>query len=63
MNGISPQQRHRFKSISYQDIGQGPVILLGHAYLWDSTMWQHQTAALSQSFRCIVPDFWGHGES
>ncbi|UIP29669.1 alpha/beta fold hydrolase [Photobacterium sp. TLY01] len=63
MNGISPQERHRFKSISYQDIGQGPVILLGHAYLWDSTMWQHQIAVLSQHFRCIVPDFWGHGES
>ncbi|WP_299008669.1 alpha/beta fold hydrolase [uncultured Shewanella sp.] len=49
--------------MAYQDIGQGPVILLGHSFLWDSHMWAPQIAALSQDYRCIVPDFWGHGQS
>ncbi|WP_299806395.1 alpha/beta fold hydrolase [uncultured Shewanella sp.] len=48
-------------TLSYLDIGQGPVLLLGHSYLWDSEMWAPQIAHLSQSFRCIVPDLWGHG--
>jgi pimeloyl-ACP methyl ester carboxylesterase len=47
----------------YQDIGQGEVIVFGHGYLWDSKMWQAQINELSQHYRCIVPDFWGHGLS
>ena len=49
--------------MAYQDVGQGPVVLFGHSYLWDSEMWAPQIAQLSQSFRCIVPDLWAHGES
>ncbi|WP_298773436.1 alpha/beta fold hydrolase [uncultured Shewanella sp.] len=49
--------------MAYQDVGQGPVILLGHSFLWDSNMWAPQIAVLSQNYRCIVPDFWGHGQS
>nr|WP_237732796.1 alpha/beta fold hydrolase [Shewanella schlegeliana] len=49
--------------LSFLDIGQGPVLLLGHSYLWDSDMWAPQIAHLSQHFRCIVPDLWGHGFS
>ncbi|MGF1772009.1 alpha/beta hydrolase [Vibrio wakamikoensis] len=49
--------------MAYQDVGEGPVILLGHSYLWDSQMWQPQIDALSQHYRCIVPDLWAHGES
>lgn len=63
MSGIFPANRQRFQGISYLDIGQGPVLVLGHAFLWDSGMWAHQLERLSQHFRCIVPDFWGHGES
>ncbi|WP_428477454.1 alpha/beta fold hydrolase [Photobacterium japonica] len=47
----------------YQDIGEGPVLVFGHSYLWDHTMWAAQVAMLSQSYRCIVPDCWGHGQS
>ncbi len=47
----------------YQDIGQGPVIVLGHSYLWDSHMWAPQIEVLSKQYRCIVPDFWAHGKS
>lgn len=47
--------------LSYLDMGQGPVILLGHSYLWDAHMWANQLEVLSKSYRCIVPDLWGHG--
>ncbi|WP_174269581.1 alpha/beta fold hydrolase [Vibrio ichthyoenteri] len=51
------------REMAYQDVGQGPVVLFGHSYLWDSQMWAPQIEQLSQSFRCIVPDLWAHGES
>lgn len=54
---LDGQQMH------YQDVGQGDVIVLGHSYLWDSTMWAPQIEALSQHYRCIVPDLWAHGQS
>ena len=50
-------------TLSYLDIGQGPVLLMGHSYLWDADMWAPQIAHLSQNYRCIVPDLWGHGFS
>lgn len=50
-------------TLSYLDIGQGPVLLMGHSYLWDSEMWAPQIEHLSQSYRCIVPELWGHGFS
>ncbi|MEL4341921.1 alpha/beta hydrolase [Shewanella xiamenensis] len=49
--------------LSYLDIGTGPALLFGHSYLWDSAMWAPQIALLSKSYRCIVPDIWGHGQS
>ncbi|MCL9775087.1 alpha/beta fold hydrolase [Vibrio methylphosphonaticus] len=49
--------------MAYQDIGSGPVVIFGHSYLWDSKMWAPQIEVLSQHYRCIVPDFWSHGES
>ena len=49
--------------LSYLDIGTGPALLFGHSYLWDSAMWAPQIALLSKSYRCIVPDLWGHGQS
>ncbi|MCI5140903.1 MAG: alpha/beta fold hydrolase [Candidatus Electrothrix sp. ATG1] len=51
------------QDLHYLDQGDGPVLLFGHSYLWDSDMWQQQIAALSKSYRCIVPDLWGHGKS
>ncbi|GIU47042.1 alpha/beta fold hydrolase [Shewanella algidipiscicola] len=50
-------------TMHYLDIGEGPVLLFGHSYLCDSTSWQPQLAELSQHYRCIVPDLWGHGQS
>ena len=51
------------QQMSYLDVGQGPVLLFGHSYLWDSAMWAPQVEVLSQSYRCIVPDLWSHGGS
>ncbi|MBD8150439.1 alpha/beta hydrolase [Pseudomonas fluorescens] len=49
--------------LHYIDQGSGPVVLLGSSYLWDSGMWTPQIEALSQQYRVIVPELWGHGES
>ncbi len=51
------------KELAYLDKGEGPVVLLGHSYLWDHKMWQPQIEALSENYRCIVPDLWAHGQS
>ncbi|MGF1752879.1 alpha/beta hydrolase [Vibrio makurazakiensis] len=51
------------QTMTYLDQGEGPVLVLGHSYLWDSKMWLPQIEHLSQSYRCIVPDLWAHGQS
>lgn len=51
------------RNLSYIDVGTGPPILFGHSYLWDADMWRPQVDALSGTYRCIVPDLWGHGRS
>ncbi|HAH02970.1 MAG TPA: 2-succinyl-6-hydroxy-2,4-cyclohexadiene-1-carboxylate synthase, partial [Vibrio sp.] len=49
------------QSMAYLDEGQGPVVVLGHSYLWDSAMWKPQIDALKTQYRCIVPELWSHG--
>ncbi|KAF1032095.1 MAG: 3-oxoadipate enol-lactonase 2 [Pseudomonas sp.] len=49
--------------LHYLDQGTGPVVLLGSSYLWDHTMWAPQIEALTQQYRVIVPELWGHGQS
>ncbi|WP_234385331.1 alpha/beta fold hydrolase [Paracidovorax avenae] len=49
--------------LRYQDRGRGPTVLLGHSYLWNSTMWEPQISVLSRCYRVIAPDLWGHGAS
>ena len=51
------------KQLAYIDQGQGFPVLLGHSYLWDATMWRPQIDALSEHFRVIAPNLWGHGLS
>lgn len=51
------------RRMAYQDEGQGPTLLFGHSYLWDSAMWAPQIEALKEHYRCIVPELWGHGDS
>ncbi len=49
--------------LHFLDQGMGEVVVLGSSYLWDSGMWAPQIAALSQHYRVIVPELWGHGQS
>ncbi|WP_439862741.1 alpha/beta fold hydrolase [Pseudomonas antarctica] len=49
--------------LHYLDQGTGPVVVLGSSYLWDRDMWAPQIEALSNQYRVIVPELWGHGES
>ncbi|ENM5852615.1 alpha/beta fold hydrolase [Vibrio mimicus] len=51
------------QKMAYLDAGEGDVLVFGHSYLWDHQMWAPQIAELSQHYRCIVPDFWAHGDS
>ncbi|MDF3130249.1 alpha/beta fold hydrolase [Kiritimatiellaeota bacterium B1221] len=51
------------KKLAYLDEGEGPVLVFGHSYLWTSGMWAAQVRGLSDSYRCIVPELWGHGDS
>ena len=45
------------------DTGEGPAVLLLHAYPLDASQWDAQVAALSDRYRCLRPDFWGCGLS
>lgn len=58
---------HKFsidnREMAYLDEGQGPVVIFGHSYLWDSAMWAPQVEKLRKHYRCIVPELWSHGES
>jgi pimeloyl-ACP methyl ester carboxylesterase len=49
--------------LHYRTHGTGFPVLLGHSYLWDSSMWAPQIDALSSDYKVIVPDLWGHGQS
>jgi 3-oxoadipate enol-lactonase len=49
--------------MNYQDIGNGPVLLLVHGFPLDRTLWTYQIEALRHDYRLIVPDLRGHGHS
>jgi 3-oxoadipate enol-lactonase len=45
------------------DSGEGPAVLMLHAFPLDASQWDHQVAALSGGYRCLRPDFWGCSSS
>lgn len=47
----------------YDDAGSGECVVLIHGHPFDRTLWAPQLAALRDSFRVIVPDLRGFGES
>ncbi|MFI6870084.1 alpha/beta fold hydrolase [Nocardia sp. NPDC050406] len=50
--------------IHYEDSGGGgPVVLLGHEFLMDRTMFASQQAALTPEFRIVTWDARGHGRT
>src|SRR6185369_3474034 len=50
-------------TLSYIDQGNGPAVLLIHAFPLNKTMWAPQIDALSSRYRVIAPDIRGFGES
>ena len=50
-------------SPAIHDTGEGPALLMLHAFPLDASMWDGQVAALSDRYRCLRPDFWGCGAS
>ncbi|WP_261782295.1 alpha/beta fold hydrolase [Rhodococcus sp. BP-316] len=49
--------------LKYLDIGHGPAVILIHGLLGSHHNWEPQIDTLSQRYRVIVPDLFGHGES
>lgn len=49
--------------LAVHDTGEGPALLLLHAFPLDASMWDAQVAVLSGRYRCLRPDFWGCGDS
>ena len=55
--------RNQDVSISFEDIGAGPAVVLGHSFLCSGKMWREQVPALAGKFRVLNLDFRGHGSS
>ena len=49
--------------IYYEVHGDGPALILTHAYSSTSAMWQGQIAALSKHHKLVLWDMRGHGQS
>ncbi|MGQ0568751.1 MAG: alpha/beta fold hydrolase [Armatimonadota bacterium] len=49
--------------LGYEIDGQGPALVLLHAFPLNRAMWRPQVAALRDRFTIITPDFRGFGES
>jgi len=49
--------------VSYSDFGKGPVVVLLHGFLENSTMWSSIIPTLSKTNRVIAIDLLGHGKT
>ncbi len=50
-------------NIAYEDCGSGPALLLLHGFTLDHSMWAAQVEELERSYRLIVPDLRGLGQT
>ncbi len=48
---------------AYEDVGQGPVVVLLHGFMGSSRCWRSLLPYLSPYYRCICLDQFGFGES
>ncbi|MDE1819845.1 MAG: alpha/beta fold hydrolase [Euryarchaeota archaeon] len=58
-----PEAEIRGSKFHYEDVGEGPAVVLLHGLGGDGHEWVYQKAALSSKFRLIIPDLKGHGSS
>ena len=49
--------------MAFTDTGVGQPVVLIHGYPFNRSLWNEQVAALSASYRVVVPDLRGFGES
>ena len=42
-------------TITYEEVGQGPVIVLVHGLAMDGRQWRHVVAGLRSDYRCVLP--------
>jgi 3-oxoadipate enol-lactonase len=49
--------------LAFDEAGKGPAVVLIHGHPFNRSMWAPQVAALRDSYRVIVPDLRGYGES
>lgn len=49
--------------MKYKDIGSGQVVVLLHGFLENNKMWNDLAKVLSQHYRLIIPDLYGHGKT
>ena len=49
--------------IFFEDVGEGPPIVLGHSFLCSGKMWREQVPVLATHYRALNLDFRGHGRS
>jgi len=49
--------------MSYREVGEGPCVVLLHAFPLDGRMFEPQTRALAGTHRLITPDYPGFGRS
>jgi pimeloyl-[acyl-carrier protein] methyl ester esterase len=50
-------------NLAYEDVGQGPLLLLVHGWGVNGRFFHPQIEALADSFRLIAPDLRGHGRT
>ncbi|HEX7599893.1 MAG TPA: alpha/beta fold hydrolase [Polyangia bacterium] len=51
------------RKLAYQSVGEGPPVVLIHAFPFDCRMWRKTAAALAGRAQVITPDMRGFGES
>jgi 3-oxoadipate enol-lactonase len=51
------------RQLAYQSVGSGPVLVLLHAFPFDSRMWRQTATALAGQHQVITPDMRGFGLS
>ncbi len=51
------------RTVHYSLSGDGPTVVLLHGFLEDLTMWDELETALTDRYRIVRVDLWGHGHT